>query len=113
SPAMSDREKSQTIAKADRQAVFKNDCASCHVEKSKGLTGAALYKEACGICHESEHRATFVPDLHALNKTTDANYWREMISIGKLNTLMPAFAAEQGGPLSKEQINSLVAYLAT
>ena len=30
-------------ALADRQAVFKGDCASCHVEKGVGKMGAELY----------------------------------------------------------------------
>jgi mono/diheme cytochrome c family protein len=110
---MSDREKNQLLAKADRQAVFKNDCASCHADKSKGLMGAALYQEACGICHDSDHRASMVPDLRALNHPTDANFWRLFIAEGKENTLMPAFSQERGGPLTKEQINSLVEYLTT
>lgn len=108
-----DRQKNAELAKADSTAIFKNDCASCHVEKGKGLVGAALYKESCGICHDSDHRATFVPDLRALNHPTDANFWRTMVAGGKTNTLMPAFSQERGGFLSKEQIDSLVAYLTT
>jgi mono/diheme cytochrome c family protein len=110
---MLNREKNQEVAKADRQAVFRNDCATCHVDKSKGLLGAALYQQACGICHESDHRATFVPNLAALNHPTDANYWRLMIAEGKDKTLMPAFSQARGGPLSKDQIESLVTYLTT
>ena len=87
------------------------DCATCHVEKSKDLFGAVLYQEACGICHESDHRASFVPDLAALKHPPDTNYWRMMIAEGKDKTLMPAFSQERGGPLSKEQIDSLVKYL--
>jgi hypothetical protein len=99
------------MAQADRQAVFKNDCVKCHVEPAKGKTGAELYAAACGICHEAEHRATMVPDLHAAKVPTDAEYWRNWISNGKAASLMPAFSAEQGGPLSRGQIDSLVEYL--
>lgn len=108
-----DRQKNMELAKADRQAIFKNDCAKCHVEKSKGLVGAPLYKEACGICHDSPARAQQVPDLHNLNHPTDAAFWKTITADGKPNTLMPAFSTEHGGPLSKEQIDSLVAYLTT
>jgi len=106
-----DRERNQLLAKADRQAIFKGDCARCHVEPVVGKFGKDLYTTACGICHEAEHRATMVPDLRQLPNDTDANYWRMIVSMGKPNTLMPAFAQAQGGPLSKPQINSLVDYL--
>jgi mono/diheme cytochrome c family protein len=106
-----DRERNQLLAKADRQAIFKGDCARCHVEPVIGKVGKDLYTTACGVCHEAEHRATMVPDLHNLPNDTNADYWRLMITLGKPNTLMAAFAQSQGGPLSDMQVNSLVDYL--
>ena len=106
-----DRNKNQELAKADRQAVFKGDCARCHVEPAKGKLGKELYDKSCGICHEAEHRATMVANLHALNHDTNADYWRTWISQGKPGSLMPAISTSQGGPLSDDQINSLVQYL--
>jgi mono/diheme cytochrome c family protein len=73
--------------------------------------GQDLYAADCGICHESSHRARFVPDLHALKQVTDFDYWKTMISSGKPHTMMPAFAASQGGPLTEAQIVSLATYL--
>lgn len=105
------RERNQQLALADRQAVFKGDCARCHVEPVIGKMGKDLYTFACGICHEAEHRATMVPDLHQLKVTPNAEYWKLFITHGKPATLMPAFAQAQGGPLSDAQINSLVDYL--
>lgn len=112
-PPPVDRNKNQELAKADRQAVFKGDCARCHVEPTRGKMGAELYKAACGICHEAEHRAAMVPDLHALNHDTNADFWKTWAAQGKSGTLMPAFAVSEGGPLSELQITSLVQYLAT
>ncbi|HEX5222676.1 MAG TPA: DUF1573 domain-containing protein [Verrucomicrobiae bacterium] len=106
-----DRERNQLLAKADRQAIFKGDCATCHVQPVIGKMGKELYAAACGICHDAEHRATMVPDLHNLANDTDADYWKLMVTMGKPNTLMAAFAQTQGGPLSDVQINSLVEYL--
>jgi len=106
-----DRERNQLMAKADRQAIFKGDCARCHLEPVIGKVGKELYTSACGVCHEAEHRATMVPDLHNLPNDTDANYWKLMVTMGKPNTLMAGFAQSQGGPLSDPQINSLVDYL--
>ena len=106
-----DRDRNQLLAKTDRQVVFKGDCARCHVEPVIGKFGKDLYLTACGICHEAEHRATMVPDLHNLPIDTNADYWKLMCTIGKTNTLMPAFAQAQGGPLSDQQIKTLVDYL--
>ncbi len=96
---------------ADRQAVFKGDCVRCHVQPTAGKRGEPLFRTACAICHESLHRATMVPDLAAVEKTKDRDYWRSWITRGKPGTLMPAFAYSEGGVLSQEQIESLVAYL--
>ena len=106
-----DRGMNMELAKADRQAVFKNDCASCHLYPTIGKTGEGLYLAACGICHESDHRATMVPDLKALAKSTNHDYWDTWVRKGKEGSLMPAFSKEHGGPLSDEQIHSLVSYL--
>ncbi len=106
-----DRERNQLLAKADRQAVFKGDCARCHVEPAIGKVGKDLYLTACGICHEAEHRATMVSDLRNLPNDTNADYWKLMITMGKEGTLMPAFGQALGGPLSEPQIKSLVDYM--
>ena len=105
------RERNQALAKADRQAVFRGDCASCHVTPTIGLSGGELYKAACGICHEAEHRASFVPLLKELQRPADRDYWRTMVVAGKPGTLMPGFSADLGGPLNRPQIDSLVEYL--
>ncbi|MEI9961295.1 MAG: c-type cytochrome [Limisphaerales bacterium] len=106
-----DRAHAVEMAKVDRQAVFKGDCASCHVKPGNGKYGKALYDAVCGICHETEHRATFVPDLHALKIPTNAEFWRTWIANGRPGSLMPAFSTTQGGPLNDMQIASIAAYL--
>jgi mono/diheme cytochrome c family protein len=106
-----DRDRNTLLAKADRQAVFKGDCAHCHVEPVIGKMGKDLFTAACGICHEAEHRATMVPDLHALAHETNAEFWKTWTAHGKVGSLMPAFAQNDGGPLSDQQIASLVDYL--
>lgn len=106
-----ERTRNQELVKADRQAVFKGDCARCHVEPVIGKLGKDLFSTACGICHEAEHRATMVPDLHALPHETNAEFWKVWTAHGKVGSLMPAFAQTDGGPLSDQQIASLVDYL--
>lgn len=105
------RELNQMAMLADRQAVFKNDCLKCHVTPTVGKTGENLYVTACGICHESDHRATMVPDLKALKKPANHDYWDNWVRHGKPGTLMPAFSKREGGPLEEAQIDSLVTYL--
>lgn len=113
-PKMSEADRAQNvkIATADRQAVFKGDCATCHVQPGEGKYGLALYEADCAICHESEHRATMVPDLHTLKTPTNVEFWRIWIAHGKPGSLMPAFSTADGGPLSDMQITSLAVVLA-
>lgn len=106
-------ERQAALAKAttDPRAIFKGDCASCHVDKARGLLGQNLYVAACGICHDSPHRASIVPDLRALKHPVNLEFWKRIITYGKTNTLMPPFADTQGGPLSDLQVTSLAAWL--
>ncbi|HEY2328777.1 MAG TPA: DUF1573 domain-containing protein [Verrucomicrobiae bacterium] len=112
-PAMTEEQQLAGIAaaKVDRQAVFKGNCAACHLKKIDGKYGQQLYDAICAICHEAEHRATMVPNLHALQVPTNEEFWRTWITAGKAGSLMPAFATSQGGPLNDLQIASLAAYL--
>ncbi len=98
-------------ANADAQAIFKGDCAKCHADKGRDAYGQDLFAVDCGICHEASRRDSKVPDLHALKKPTDFDYWKTVITFGKPHTMMPAFAAAQGGPLTQAQVNSLATYL--
>ncbi len=109
---LSDRARNLQVALADRQAVFKGDCAACHLQPSIGKKGKDLYVAICGVCHEAEHRASMVPNLRLLKQSEDKAFWTNIISKGQANTLMPAFAISESGPLSQDQINGLADYLA-
>lgn len=108
---MGNRAKNIQTALADRQAVFKGSCAACHVLPAKGKMGKPLYDAACGICHDAEHRASMVPDLRKLQHGTNSAYWKHWTENGKPGSLMPAFSQKYGGPLTPEQIKSVVEYL--
>ncbi len=106
-----DRKAAMLKSAADPQAIFKGDCAKCHAAKGRNTFGQTLYAADCGICHESSRRDGKVPDLHAMQQAGDFDYWKTIISTGKPHTMMPAFAAAQGGPLTEAQIVSLATYL--
>jgi mono/diheme cytochrome c family protein len=109
-----ERAAAMVSAKADRQAVFKSDCASCHWKPEfAGQYGEQLYHSACGICHDAEHRASMVPDLANLKVPTNQEFWRTWISLGKPGSLMPSFAQSSGGPMNEQQIASIAMYLNT
>ncbi len=110
-PRVANRSRNMQIAVADRQAVFRGECVSCHVTPTVGKSGHELYDTACGICHDAAGRASMVPDLHALTKPTDKEYWTLWITNGKDQSLMPAFALAKGGILTDLQIQSLADYL--
>lgn len=111
SPEMANRMWGQQLAAVDHQAVFKRDCVKCHLEPAFGKFGENLFHTACGICHEAAHRATMVPDLKSLKTEIDGDYWHNWVAHGKPGTLMPGFAAKEGGPLNDKQIDSLIQYL--
>ena len=107
-----ERERNLIAAKADRQAVFRGDCATCHVKPGEGKYGKALYDAVCAICHEGKDRSTLVPDLHNIKTPTNVDFWQTWIAHGRAGSLMPAFSTADGGPLSDMQIATLVQYLA-
>ena len=106
-----DRQRNLAVAAADRQAVFRGECATCHVAPTVGKKGAELYATACGICHDAENKATMVPALRELKHPTDRAFWMQWIRNGKPASLMPAFDLKQGGILDEAQMASLADYL--
>lgn len=110
--AFDERVRNIHVAMADRQAVFKGDCAQCHATPAKGQSGPSLYQHACAICHEAVHRASMVPDLASLPRRLTRDDWFKAIAEGKQGTLMPAFSSKADhGPLDDAQIKSLADYL--
>lgn len=106
------RIRNMQLAMADRQIVFRGDCARCHSTPLAGKTaGHELYELGCAICHDAPNRATMVPDLAQVANPGTKEYWQLWIRHGKPGTLMPAFANHQGGPLSEPQIEALSVYL--
>src|ERR1017187_7437050 len=106
-----DRARALEMAKADRQTVFRGDCAACHVKPGEGKYGKPLYDAVCAICLESKTRASMVPDLHNIKTPTNVDFWQTWTAHGKAGSLMPAFSTADVGPLSDMQIASIAGYL--
>ena len=107
------RARNQELARADRQAVFRGDCAACHSVPAFGRTGEELFRAACLNCHTATDRASMVPDLLVAREPRNADWWRTWITQGREGTLMPAFSDKRGGPLTAAQIESLVEFALT
>ena len=108
---MTERRRNQLLALRDRTAIFRGSCAACHSKPLEEKHGEELYHLACGICHDSENRATMVPDLRALEKPMDRNYWEQWIRQGRVGSLMAGFDPKHGGPLEEAQLVSLIKLL--
>lgn len=110
-----DRKAAMIQAKADPRKIFTEPkCAECHVKPGSTMSaGDKIYAADCGICHDSPNRDSSVPDLHALKVPTNLDYWTAIITYGKTNTMMPAFASFKGGPLSESQVHALADYIAS
>lgn len=94
-----------TPGKPIEDALFgQADCARCHADPAEGLTGADLYKAVCQMCHGSlqEYAASLPVAIR------DRGVLRGWIADGKGKRGMPGYSADKGGPLTAEQLNTLV-----
>jgi mono/diheme cytochrome c family protein len=104
-----------SIAVKDPLVLFKEDCASCHVERGEGKLGEELFLADCGMCHGMDAQGGVAPGLLTLPyDTPEQRQWvRDVIAHGApQNPSMPPFSQKKGGPLTETQIDSLVSYLA-
>jgi len=84
--------------------IFEEACRSCHVEQGRGKTGFDLFRADCFMCHNAGKNA---PTITAMSKRP-ANYIRKKIRDGVEETSMPGWASDNGGPLTDDEIESLV-----
>lgn len=94
------------------EGIFEGDCATCHVDKGKGLMGKDLFVADCGVCHGTTADGKPGPDLHSqpMQKHSKDEIVRIMTE-GIPNSMMPAFGKAHQGPLSAEEINSVADYI--
>jgi cytochrome c5 len=87
--------------------IFNDGCKKCHVLQGKGKTGFDLFVSDCMMCHSAGKIASPMRDLH----TRDREYIEKAIREGLKQTSMPGWDAKHAGPLTEEEIMSLVDFL--
>ncbi len=96
------------------QSIFEGVCQDCHVTKGIGKIGKDLYDNDCAICHgdAKDHKPHEAIDKNTAKKYTDEALF-DYISTGSSTqpTMMPGFHSKNGGPLTDEQISSLITYI--
>jgi uncharacterized cupredoxin-like copper-binding protein/mono/diheme cytochrome c family protein len=107
-----DAEQRQTVQNAERGGkLFSLNCRSCHGVNGLGtlentlLPGLPLNLEA----NRPADPDTKLPDPGELMEIQSR--FRDTIRCGRLGTLMPAWAEDQGGPLNDFQIDQLIALI--
>jgi mono/diheme cytochrome c family protein len=96
------------------QSIFEGVCVDCHVTKGIGKIGKELYDADCGICHgDAKDHKPHGP----IDKTTAVKYTDdELIAYIKQGSkdkpmMMPGFHKDFGGPLTTDEIMTLIAYI--
>jgi len=96
------------------QSIFEGACVDCHVTKGIGKIGKELYDADCGICHgeAKDHKPHGPIDKNTAVKYTDDELMH-YIKNGSPDqpTMMPGFHKDAGGPLTTEEIMTLIAYV--
>ena len=81
--------------------------------KESALRGREIYSEQCAFCHGSTGQGDVGPALNSKNyleKATDQILF-ESVRAGRPGTIMPAWAQDNGGPLTDEGIRDLVNFM--
>lgn len=90
-------------------------CMGCHVAQGVGTFGKELYEADCAMCHGKDAEGAVGPCLTFgdYDSAVYRKHIRDVIAHGsKVHRSMPGFEETSGGPLSVEQVDSLVTFLA-
>ena len=90
--------------KFEAAEIFSEQCKACHVEKGRGKKGFGLFAADCLMCHNVGKSAL---PLAVMRKKPGAEI-TAAIRNGIKNTAMPGWSAKKGGPLTDDEINSLI-----
>lgn len=97
------------MKKEDAANIFSGECKGCHVEKGRGKKGFKLYSADCIMCHGIGKSASTILDMRKKPKEDII----EAIRNGVEDTSMPGWDNKSGGPLSDDEIESLVDLIKT
>ena len=87
--------------------IFKSPCAKCHIDEGKGKKGIALFNADCIMCHNYNKSAS---PLNVLRDMPDDKL-RQAIEDGVKGTSMPGWINSKNGPLTSEEIISLIEFI--
>jgi len=97
------------------KAKFLTDekCTNCHVAQGVGLFGEELYKADCAMCHGQDAQGGVGPCLlrDFSDPTIKKHIWQVTSFGSPRKVTMPGFSEDAGGPLAREQVNSIIEYL--
>lgn len=99
--------------KSPADVIFTGNCATCHSLPAQGKKGKALYDAVCYLCHDfpQEHGKPRIASSKEAMSSISKKRLKRLISEGIPKTSMPGFSHPAGGPLSREQIDSLTDYI--
>lgn len=76
--------------------------------------GGELYAENCAVCHGPTGEGRVGAELNDVFAGIDVDeFLRQTISEGRPGTFMPTWGQENGGPLSEQDIDDIIAYIET
>lgn len=104
----------KSMGKAGKAKIFLGRCAVCHVDQGKGKRGEGLYLADCSMCHGMNLEGAVGPALVPIKFSNPkiAKKIEDTICFGsKYHRSMPGFLKDAGGPLDRDEINSLISYL--
>ncbi len=96
------------------QSIFEGVCVDCHVTKGIGKIGKELYDADCAICHgdAKDHKPHGPIDKNTAVKYTDDELVNYIKNGSPTNpTMMPGFHKDAGGPLTTDEIMTILAYI--
>lgn len=94
-----------------QKKLFSTSCASCHYAPGVGKYGRQLFKAVCAFCHGENGEGASAVSLRTVDflKGFDPEAIKKTILDGGPSG-MPAFAQHKGGPLTDQQVDSIVEY---
>jgi cytochrome c oxidase cbb3-type subunit III len=83
------------------------------MNKESALRGREIYGEQCALCHGSSGQGAVASALNSKNFLENASdqIMFETVRAGRPGTIMPAWAQDNGGPLTDEDIRDLVNFM--